>query len=116
MDGVSDPLALLPPEVVLRVLLFLEYPDLLKLEATSKGWSAFINQHESYLWYRISQSIERDSCDVIQQRNGRVTFEEGDLDKLLKSKWSLEQETWKGVSTWRDYCELPMCLVTMTFV
>lgn len=111
----TDPLELLPLEVVLQICLESSIPSLLRLEAVSKVWSNFLRAHSAYLWSHKSAQLEkitageessRPSLSLSRPMAGAGTTEtqQMELERVIRGKWSCDKDGWKGVDTWKDYC------------
>jgi hypothetical protein len=84
-------LAILPPEVTLRILSFSPVSSLASLLYLSKEWNGFIAEHESSI-YRHSAYLHR-----------LVGSPEANLkDVLLK----LGGEMWDDVVSWKEFCAI----------
>ncbi|KAK8063874.1 hypothetical protein PG996_008526 [Apiospora saccharicola] len=85
-----DPLAQLPPEVVVRIVHFLDVPATGRLTQASRAWHQFIQHAHREVIYASPTKVDRpDDCR--------------DLSFLL-NKRSLT-EYFQGVDSWRDLCQ-----------
>ena len=104
-----DPLRALPPELVLRIISLCDLYSVTRLERLSSSWKGFIAEHQGPIFSAIASRL---APDVIQQRNGIPTrYEEGDLAKIIASKWSPEHLTWGDVKAWREFCRRKLLLM-----
>ncbi|KAI7366079.1 hypothetical protein KC331_g6286 [Hortaea werneckii] len=89
-DSPSDPLSVLPPEIVLRILDFTPIDSLASLTATTKAWHAFIDEkHQDAIYSSPSKT---------QHPLGARDFD------FLKSSTSFAK-FFEGTSSWKDLCK-----------
>lgn len=98
-----DPLIRLPVEVNVGILTLCSPSDILRLEAVSQTWKAFIKEHEAHIWAAAAIAHEFKTADVMQERLGHSALGQADLKTFLSSKWSFQRDTWSSVHTWREY-------------
>ncbi|KAL2811440.1 hypothetical protein BJX63DRAFT_399273 [Aspergillus granulosus] len=85
MHAVADPLARLPPEIVLRVLEFASLSTLVSLTAVSKAWHGFIDvTHQDAIYSSKVGACTRDLSSV--------------ADIPTFSKW------FGNITSWRELC------------
>ncbi|KAJ1306149.1 hypothetical protein OPQ81_010860 [Rhizoctonia solani] len=81
----------LPPECLLRIIVFLPLPDVIALLCTSRLWNSVINSNEQVVYHQLA--IDYDCTDVSI----------GSLEDVLK-KWASPDA--KRIRTWKQYCQL----------
>lgn len=85
---VGDPLTLLPPEIVLRILDFTPVSGLASLLATSKAWYAFIeDRHQDAIY------------------SAKTTHPEGAHDFDFLKNTNSFAKFFKDTSSWKDLCK-----------
>ncbi|KAK8058599.1 hypothetical protein PG994_009047 [Apiospora phragmitis] len=85
-----DPLAVLPPEVVVRIVHFLDLQGTGRLTQTSRAWHQFIQHAHREVIYASPTKVDRpDGCRDLA---------------FLEHKRSLT-EYFKGVNSWRELCK-----------
>ncbi|KAJ6121255.1 hypothetical protein N7512_003720 [Penicillium capsulatum] len=90
----ADPLTLLPPEIVLRVLEFAPIAVLASLTSVSKAWHQFIDvTHQEAIYASESKTIHPSATGTRS------------LSPILQSKSASFAKLFEGTSSWKDLCK-----------
>lgn len=87
---VSDPLRLLPAEIILHILEFAPPPSLASLTRVSKAWHQFIDE---------------DHQDAIYSSPRKTEHPDGAKDFSFLATGSNFSKYFEGVSSWKDLCK-----------
>lgn len=100
-----DPLQAFPQEVVLKVLSHSPASSLLALSSVSQTWRALLEANSDPLWHEQAARAEEAGGEATKPRYGRPSVRTADLQTVLRSKQSPDEDAWEGVQTWKEYCE-----------
>lgn len=82
----------LPPECLLRIIAFLNLPDIVSLLRTSRLWNSVIAENEQVVYHRLTNNW--DSTDRA-------------LNSLADALGNWGSPDAKRIRTWKQYCEIP---------
>lgn len=99
-----DPLIVLPQEIVLRILTYLDLSSLVKVELLSHSWNALLKFHSRLLWAAQAQAMDEGKMGLTGLKSRQLGVTDADLSAAVERKVSAMRDTWRGVGEWKEYC------------